>query len=180
MSPLSGKMGDTITVTPMSDSIGDWRITLRRGAGPTFSYERFEPSIDWSVQFYSWSDSTSLFSTPLSTSSLTRLDFMWYRPPKTFAFLPQERWSLRATGSVALGTGTYTLRTISDDAVRVWVDDSLVIDQWVPHESLVETTTLQGGTHRLAVEYFQKDGWVELRVEIVRGSDLEKGSPGPH
>src|ERR1041384_6248193 len=149
----------------------DWEVTLESG-GRKFSYGRFEPRIDWTVR--------------LSSDSVTRvfprLDLMWYRPPKTLAFFPAEHWSLDATGTVTVppGGGVYSVRTISDDAIRVWIDDSLAIDDWTPHESQVDYAALSAGTHRLRVAYQQVDGWVELRVEVVRGAARSAGSPGPH
>ena len=138
-----------------------------------FSYSHFEPMIDWAVRF-----SVDSPAAPLRT--VPRLDFMWYRPPATYAFLPQSNWSLTATGTVSLEPGTYSLRTISDDAVRVWIDGTLAIDAWTPHESQVDYATLPPGKHDLRVEYRQVDGWVELRVDIIRGSKQSAGSPGPH
>ena len=105
---------------------------------------------------------------------------MWYRPPVSYVFLPQSNWSLQATGTWNLDPGTYSVRTISDDAVRVWVDGALVIDAWTPHESQVDHASLPAGKHDLRVEYRQVDGWVELRVDIIRGSARSAGSPGPH
>ena len=111
---------------------------------------------------------------------LPRLDMMWYRPPPAYAFLPQGNWSLTATGTVNLEPGTYSIRTISDDAVRVWLDSALVIDAWTPHESQVDYAPITAGEHKLRVEYRQVDGWVELRLDITRGSARSPGSPGPH
>jgi hypothetical protein len=79
-----------------------------------------------------------------------------------------------------LPDGVYTLRAISDDGIRVWVDDQLVIDNWKPHGSEVNAVEISPGRHNLRVEYYQVDGWVELRVEIVRGRQFSVGSPGPH
>jgi len=64
--------------------------------------------------------------------------------------------------------------------VRVWVDGTLAIDAWEPHESQVHYATLTGGEHGLRVEYRQIDSWVELRLDIIRGSPRSPGSPGPH
>lgn len=173
MSRTSGRIGDTLVVTPASDSMGDWSVTLEsRGEAPgkpyRFSYGRFEPPVDWSIRFFTWSDSTNRFAQPIDSSHAPRLDFMWYRPPRAFARLPQEHWSLEATGTVDLPPGGYALRTISDDAVRVWVDGKLMIDAWDPHESRVDEVPIAAGRHALRVEYYQNDGWVELRVEILR------------
>ena len=44
-----------------------------------------------------------------------------------------------------------------------------MIDNWQPHGSEVNQVAIAPGRHELRVEYYQVDGWVELRVEIVRG-----------
>ncbi len=189
LSQTAGRVGDTVAVTPAPDSASHWEVTLEyRGAATVsprgiqrapgqpyrFSYGRFEPAIDWTVRFYSWTDSARLFETPIAVAypgagprSTPRLDYEWYRP--TVPGLPQARWALQATGTVTLAPGTYTLRAISDDGVRVWVDGALVIDNWTPHESQVDSAPLAGGRHELRVEYYQVDGWTELRVDVVRG-----------
>ncbi len=200
ISKTAGHVGDTVAVTPAPASLGDWEVTLEyRGAATVsprgvlgaagrpyrFSYGRFEPPIDWTVKFFAWTDSAYLFETPIVPADpgamprgVPRLDFEWYRP--TLSGLPLAHWSLEATGTVTLAPGTYTLRTISDDAVRVWVDGALVIDRWSPHESTVDAAPLTGGRHELRVAYNQVDGWTELRLDIVRGVERSDGSPGPH
>lgn len=200
VSRTSGQVGDTVALTPAPDAMGDWELTLEYRGGATvsprgtsraagrpyrFFYGRFEPAIDWTVYFVAWTDSTDprgrgtlAGATPLFTQHAPRLDYQWYRP--NLPGLPRERWALEATGTVTLPSGTYTLRTISDDAVRVWVDGALVIDNWTPHESHVDVAPLSGGRRELRVEYYQVDGWTELRLDIVRGSARAPGSPGPH
>jgi len=170
----AGLIGDTLLVIPSDPD--DWSVTLT-STGKLFGYAFFEPRIDWNVGF---SDSTGVASPGATPRGLRKLDLMWYRPPAAYAFLPQSHWSLQATGVVTLPPGTYSLRTISDDAVRVWIDGDLAIDNWTPHESQVDYAPLSEGRHELRVEYRQVDGWVELRVDIVRGSVRSPGSPGPH
>jgi hypothetical protein len=205
LSAMRGRVGDTIVVTPERGSESDWSLTLeyrgratvsprgdRRGAGVPyeFSYERFEPPTTWDVGFYPWADSASdprsrreAFAAltrraAAASQRVPRLDYMWYRP--TITGVPQTNFAIVATTTVTLAAGTYTLRSISDDAIRVWVDDSLAIDNWTPHESEVNAVDIGPGTHRLRVEHFQVGGWTELRVEIVRGRQRSTGSPGPH
>ncbi len=202
LSRESGRTGDTIAVTPAVP--GDWELVLeyrggvtvsprgeRHGAGAPvrFSYGRFELPAHWNVRFFAWPDSTHpqndtdafaalLRGTPLLTRSEPRLDYMWYRP--AIQGLPRERFALEATASVTLEPGVYTLRTISDDGIRVWVDGALAVDDWAPHESAVDNAPLAGGTHELRVQFYQADGWTELRLDIVRGIQHSRGSPGPH
>jgi hypothetical protein len=187
-------MNDTITVTPFERTVGDWDLTLEyrpaKGGTPVrFAYRHFEPPQDWRIRAFVWSDSTDprsrtsafealLRTTPAVTMRAGRLDFEWYRP--AIASLPKEKWALEATSTVSLAPDRYTLRTISDDGVRVWVDGRLLIDHWTPHESTVDAVPLAGGRHELRVEYYQVDGWTELRLDIVRGSQPAGASPGPH
>jgi parallel beta-helix repeat protein len=204
LSAISGNTGDTVSVMPEAYRPGDWRLTLEYRGAPTvsplgveraagepvpFTYGRFEPRQHWAVRFHAWSDSThpvshpTRFATlleaePIAELALPRLDFMWYRP--AIAGVPQERVALEATTEIELSPGTYTLRTISDDAVRVWVDDTLVIDHWEPHGSEVDVAPLDGGPHHVRVQHYQNGGWTELRVEILRGHVDAGGSPGPH
>jgi hypothetical protein len=87
---------------------------------------------------------------------------------------------MEAATTVTLPPGQYTLRAISDDGVRVWVDGTLAIDRWTLHESALDHAPLTSGRHELRVQYFQVDGWVELRLDLVRGGERSTGSPGPH
>jgi hypothetical protein len=196
-------MGDTLVVIPAA-GVDDWQVDLeyrgeatmsprgeRRPAGAPyhFSYARFEPRVSWSTRLFAWSDSTDprkqasafarlLEAAPIVTQQTSRLDYMWYSP--TMKGVPQSKLAIVATGRISLAAGTYTLRTISDDGVRVWVDGKLAIDDWKPHESAVDVAALAGGIHDVRVEYYQVDGWTELRLDIVRGVQRAGGSPGPH
>ncbi|HXY19379.1 MAG TPA: NosD domain-containing protein [Gemmatimonadales bacterium] len=204
VAPTSGRIGDTIAVTPAAGPGADWELTLEYRGGATvsprgsaraageayrFTYGRFEPAQDWAMRFFAWTDSADprtrpaafaalLAGPPLLERRAPRLDLEWYRPQ--IEGLPQERWAMEATATVTLPAGGYTLRAISDDAVRVWVDGRLAIDDWAPHESVVDGAALTGGRHELRVDYYQVDGWVELRLDIVRGIETSRGTAGPH
>jgi len=199
LSRESGKVGDTITVTP--DASGIWNITLeydgnrvvsprgiisRSGQPYQFGYTVFDPVIVWTTRFFVWGDSTDprskydafrslLQSHPVYSRNSRHLDFEWYRP--LIHELPQEKFAMEASGTVALDSGTYSLRCISDDAARIWVDSTLVIDDWTPHGSTIDYASLSGGKHNLRVEYYQADGWVEFRLDILKGSNRSTGSP---
>jgi GH43 family beta-xylosidase len=79
-----------------------------------------------------------------------------------------DRFSIRWSGWLTPPhTGTYTMFTDSDDGVRVWIDDALVIDAWTPqyvtrNEAQVE---LVGGVAvPLRVDYFEIDLEASMRL----------------
>ncbi|WP_309669039.1 NosD domain-containing protein [Gemmatimonas sp.] len=205
LSATSGNTGDTIVVTPAAPQRNDWGVTLEyRGAATVsprgvrtatgvpqrFRYELFEPRATWTQRVFAWSDSTDpvkqpaafaalLAGPPLTTRTASRMDWFWSRSRD--AQIPSRRMAMEATATLDLPPGLYTLRTLSDDAVRVWVDDQLVIDQWAPHETMPGYTPLTGGLHRVRAQYVQSEGWTEFRLDVLRGTVRPSpGSAGPH
>lgn len=68
------------------------------------------------------------------------------------------RWTGRITPKT---TGTYTFYADTDDGVRLWVDDKLLVDNWVTHAVTENsaTVTLKAGTqYGIRMEYFEKTG----------------------
>ena len=202
----SGVTGDTIIVVPATGAVRDWSVTLEytgeatvsprgiespAGQAVRFSFERFEPLGDWQVRFVAWSDPARdpladpaafgalLTGTPHLTRTDDRLDYQWFGP--RIEGLPQSRWALEAVTETDLAAGgVYSLRTISDDAIRVWIDGELAIDNWGPHGSMVDYAEIRPGRHDIRVQHYQLDGWTEIRVEVVKGSARSVGSAGPH
>jgi parallel beta-helix repeat protein len=201
---LTAFLDDTITITPDRGYEFNWEITLdyigeatesprgeKRAAGEPyrFTFARYEPVMQWGVNFFAWPDSADPRTSPDAFSAVLRvppllwrteprLDYMWYSPP--FRGLPQTKWAAVATSTVVVPPGEHTLRTISDDGIRVYVDGVRVINNWTKHESEVNNVPIMPGRHSVRVEYFQVDGWSELKVEVVRGRQTSTGSPGPH
>ena len=72
-----------------------------------------------------------------------------------------DNWSARFTGTLKVETaGDYTLYFQSDDGCRVWVDDTQVIDDWVPRSNLTSEATLNlaAGDHAVRCEYLEIGG----------------------
>ena len=150
---------------------------IKAGAPAAFSYTSFDPAIDWTVKYWSFdADSdpvaapeafaTRLRGVPLKTGHVPHLDYLG--SGALAPGLPRERIALRAEGDVRLPAGAFELTVISDDGVRVWIDNRLVVDRWSVHESAVDHATVAGGRHRVRVEYFQVTGWAELQLRFER------------
>ncbi len=78
------------------------------------------------------------------------------------AGFPKYNFSVRWTGKIKFPkTSEYTLEFISDDGVRLWLDDSLMIDYWNDHAPEPKSICRKFETnkdYRIRIEYYQHDG----------------------
>jgi hypothetical protein len=74
--------------------------------------------------------------------------------------VPNDHFSARWTRNWNFTAGRYRFHLSGDDGIRLWVDNTLIIDQW-KDQSRTEYTTereLTGGNHSLKVEYYENGG----------------------
>ncbi|MFZ5915719.1 MAG: PA14 domain-containing protein [Chloroflexota bacterium] len=87
-----------------------------------------------------------------------------------------DGFSARWTRYIDVTPGTYLFTAISDDGIRVWVDDDLIIDEWFDHSASMFTVekALGSGHHLLKVEYYEHTGlataslsWAPISTTIL-------------
>ena len=82
-----------------------------------------------------------------------------YFTPKDF---PNDNFSVRWEGQIKIDQySTYTFYTISDDGVRLFIDDKIIINNWQaqPATENKGEITLQGNkTYPIVIEYFEESG----------------------
>ncbi len=86
--------------------------------------------------------------------------------------IPADNFSTRWTRDAWFETGTYRFSYRSDDGIRIWVGDTLVVDDWRDRQatwSFVDHVISQG-THRVRVEYYEHTGGAAIQVEWERVS----------
>lgn len=190
--PTAGHVPGTITVTPSAGASLDYDIQLvytgaavvsprgriyAAGSPYPFGYGRFFVAADWNVRYYTFDDTTQpdknegalarvLAGAPVTSDRRDRLDYM--AGGAIAEGLPRDRVAIVAEAEIVLPAGNYTVRTISDDGIRVWMDEERIIDRWTPHESAIDTAQITGGRRRFKVEYYEVGGFAELRFEILR------------
>jgi hypothetical protein len=83
--------------------------------------------------------------------------------------VPKEGFSVRWTGKITVPeTGDYTFRTLVDDAVKLWIDGKLLLDNGEPHNPPIDSSeriTLEAGTpYDIRLEFYQAGGpaWMHL------------------
>ncbi|HRP07460.1 MAG TPA: right-handed parallel beta-helix repeat-containing protein [Gemmatimonadales bacterium] len=184
VSAEAGSVGDTLVVVPTGGREHDWKVELEytgqrffitpfgdaiaAGIPWRFGWERFEPRIEWHLEFRAIGREPFLPDVPVvATRDTARLDLTWYRPPKSA--IPQASVRTTARGTVTLAPGRYIIRTIADDAVWVSIDGSTVLEDPVEGESRVkEVEFVATGRHEIVVQHVQREGWYELRLDIER------------
>jgi len=126
-----------------------------------------------------WSPRVAWFADPDLTvpaviSSDPALDFEWgTAAPRSD--VPADGFSLRFDGVIApAADDVYRFVTVSDDGVRLWIDDQLLIDDWQIQAATRTAADLAlEGTraHRVRLEYFDHGGEASLRLGWQRASD---------
>jgi RHS repeat-associated protein len=95
-----------------------------------------------------------------------------------------DNFSLRLTGLITFpAAGTYTMRLTSDDGSRLWLNDALMIDKWVPPSppdlDSLSFTVAAGETRRIRVEYFELSAAAQLQLKwMTPGSSAFAIVPG--
>jgi hypothetical protein len=187
----AGATGSEIIVTPTGpgtdlrlefDYVGAEVVDPRgrrtaAGRPHRFVYEQFEPAIAWKTNWWTFDEKADplkspevftarLKETPTKTEVVPRFDLISGRA--MMPDLPADRIAMRAEGTVTLPAGNYELVTITDDGIRVFVDDTMMVERWDIHGSEIDRVPLTAGRHRLRLEYFENTGWAELKVFIRR------------
>lgn len=92
-----------------------------------------------------------------------------------------DDFSVRWTGWVQPAfTQTYTFYTLTDDGVRLWVNDQLVIDSWVDQASIERTGTiaLSGETQvPIKMEFYERSGEAVAKLSWSSSSQAKQVVP---
>lgn len=142
-----------------------------------FNYSKLFIPIDWNVKWFQWTDANDprtnetefqklLQSVPLKVEQTNRLNYKW-----SGGFgkdMPRDKFATLAEGTFEVSSGNYQLNVTSDDGVRVWIDDKLIIkDAWKYQSPTTYTAELNlGGKHKIKVEHFEIDGFAMLKVDL--------------
>ncbi len=120
-------------------------------------------------------NNTTLSGTAVITRVDANIDFNWYgNSPVTGVY--STNWSVRWTGTlVPTATGTYSLALTSDDGSRLYISDTLVIDNWGEHGDQTRWATVQltaGQPYSIEVDYYQVAGLSDVHFSWIIPPDI--------
>jgi hypothetical protein len=84
--------------------------------------------------------------------------------------IPSDNFSVRWVCDEWFAGSTYRFEILSDDGVRVWVGDQLVVDEWRDRQAapLFVDRYVPAGTYRVRVEYYEHTGDATISVSWSR------------
>ena len=96
------------------------------------------------------------------------IDFGW-KDNKPDDKIGPENFSARWWGELAAPyTADYTISTISDDGIRVWFGDKLIIDDWTDHSPTLDSARVHmeaNNMYPIKIEYYNHTDGDECRLE---------------
>lgn len=88
-------------------------------------------------------------------------------------------WGMRMTGKMKLPTaGNWSFRIFSDNGVRVWIDDQIVLEDWTDgaqrsHTNFSYNNTVANSFHRIRVDYYHTTGDANFALYATPPSGTE-------
>lgn len=123
-------------------------------------------------------------SRTLSGTTVTRTDptinFNWGTGAPAGG-IGADNFSVRWTGQVQpLYSQTYTFYTTSDDGVRLWVNDQLLINNWTDHAPVENSASIAlsaGQKYNLKLEFYENGGGAVSKLAWSSASQIKQIIP---
>lgn len=179
VSPGSGHIPGQFTVSAEAPGLHTFELEIAAG-GETLRARGSLLNVEWTVEYFYWDRARDpredqaawdrlMKSTPVHTVVLDALGFSWGGGPPAEG-LNADYFGTRATAALRLPAGKYQFTTVSDDGIRLWVDDKLAIDNWTWHAPTEDRAelTLKAGSHHFKIEHFEINGHAALSFAMKR------------
>ena len=121
---------------------------------------------NWKGEYF---NNIGLAGTPVLVRDDANIAFNWGSGSPA-AGIPSDNFSVRWTRNVSFAPGTYIFSATTDDGVRLWVNNQLVIDRWVNQNSTTHAAevTLGGGIVPVRMEYYENGGGATAHLSWTR------------
>lgn len=104
------------------------------------------------------------------------INFDWGNRGLPVDGVAHNNFSVRWSGKIQpLYSGTYTLKTVSDDGIRLWINGRLLIDDFNVHSDKIDTCKIDfiaGQMYDIRIDYFQESGFA--RAELYWKSERQQ------
>jgi hypothetical protein len=110
---------------------------------------------------------------PLKTEHVKKIDYAWWGGLKV-EDKNYPQFMTMAAAQADLPKGDYVLSVTWDDALRVYVDEKLVVDEWEPSKYNFDQSPHKkvklslGGQHTFRLEHLELGGFAALSVKLEK------------
>lgn len=121
----------------------------------------------WTALYYNNKD---LSGSPADTRVDSKIHFDWGAGSPSSA-VNSDGFSVLWTSINSFEAGTYVFTATSDDGVRVYVDGTLVVDDWNVHPATTDKSgeiALNAGNHTVQVRYYEETGMASVYVRWAK------------
>ena len=149
-----------------------------------FAFKEFFQPVDFTVNFYSFDSTNNPIKTnsidklvkqePFKTERGNKLDYAWWGGIKSND-KQYAQFLTVAEGTADMEAGNYELGYTWDDAVRIYLDDKLIVDEWNPSKYLFDESpnkkvpiTVSSGLHKFKVEHIELGGFATLSLKLKK------------
>jgi glucose/arabinose dehydrogenase len=124
------------------------------------------PSSQWRASYFA---NRTLSGTPAGERCEAAVDYSWGSGGPTGVGVGTDNFSARWVRTQSFAAGSYTFTATADDGVRVYLDGTLIINQWRDQSPTTYTATRQltAGNHELRVEYYENAGGAVARLAVT-------------
>ncbi len=136
------------------------------GGGGEETTKPVRPKSKWLGEYYNNPDLAGSFALVREDKNI---DFDWGYGSPDPAINP-DNFSVRWTNTFRFDAGVHRFTTETDDGVRLWVDNKLLIDKWGVQARTKHSgeTRLSAGNHTVRMEYQELGGYAFAKLTIVR------------
>jgi PKD repeat protein len=164
-----------VTLTEGTHNLRLEYFEYRYDAQVHLTWERVDGYPDWKGEYY---DNRKLEGSPILVRNDSSINFNW-ETGSPGPRVPADSFSVRWTRAMDFESGTYVFSIWVDDGVRLWIDDKLVIDGWQDGSTrlLQAEGVINGGAHRVRVEYYERGGAAQIAVNWSRKQESTNQPP---
>ncbi len=179
VSPTEGQLPATVTVSTTKQGLQPFELSFRTSTVPDLRVAGSLFRADWRVRFYTWDADRDprgkseawakvVSALPVHELRVSQIDFDWSDGVPSEK-VPADHFATVAETTVNLPASFYTLRTVSDDGIRVFVDANPVINDWTHHaqKTLEARIELTAGKHTFRIEHFEISGRAQLQFRLI-------------
>jgi hypothetical protein len=120
------------------------------------------------------------FDVPVLARQDNTLNFDWGSNSPS-PQVPSDNFSARWEGNFNFDAGSYEFVATADDGVKVYVDNQLLINQWVdqPATTHRSSVNLTAGSHLVRMEYYERGGGAVAKLSWNKAGGQNQEPPQP-